>query len=856
MKQPFWAPAVARVWRLLALAGAAWLLHSAPNRPVPPLSLEDARAFFPTAALLVARTDGALAAEDEAGQSLGLLVTTSPEADGLVGYAGPSNLLVALDAGGSIAGIRILESADTPAHVEGLQNGSAFAQSLLGWRPASEPPPKPEGLGGSTLTGLALVEGIAKRFGAQTVSLRVPDPLSLEEARLLFPDAAGLAPDQQRPGWHAVAAADGALQGYVVRTSPASDKVTGYAGPTECLVAVAPDRETLLQIRLRKSYDTDDYVERVVEDREYLKSLTRWKASQWPALDFEAEKIEGVAGATLTSFAVAEGIRQRFGQAAARPALVGWRWPGVKDGALWLFCAGALLLAFSGWRGSRSVRLGWQLLLVGGLGLWLGQFVTLGLLAGWARNGLPWQQAAPLVVLAGAALLVPWGARRQVYCHQVCPHGAAQEILGRLSGRALQLPERLHSALRLVPGFLLALGLWGALGWAGFSPGWLEPFDFWILGWATVLPAALAVGGLAASFFVPMAYCRYGCPTGALFGFVRTASSREGFTRRDAVALCVLLVGAVLAQRPAAVASGSKTREVRGVCFGTTWCVKTRTAAQSLGAMRGKLAAEVERIEAGLSHWRTDSATSRFNRSSSTAPQAVPKELVRLVEFSQRVSRASGGAYDITVAPLVSAWGYGPQGEAAAAPSEDALRALLPAVGWEKVEVGSDGASLRKGHPALSLDLGSVLQGYAVDQLAALLDAAGFTDYLVEVGGELRARGAWSVAIENPADASSPLARVELRDAALATSGLARARRKLSGAPLSHIVSPKTGRPVESGVELVSVRAPSCLEADGWATALIASGAEGARDMARREGLAFWLLDSAGNFAGPEPAAR
>jgi thiamine biosynthesis lipoprotein ApbE/Na+-translocating ferredoxin:NAD+ oxidoreductase RnfG subunit len=779
-------------------------------------------------------------------------VVTSPEADSIVGYAGPSNVLVALDAEGGIAGIRILESADTPAHVEGLQNRSAFAQSLLGWRPAVETPPKPQGTSGSTLTALALVEGIAKRFGARAVSLRFPDPLTLEEARLLFPDAAVLARDEPLPGWHGVSGADGMLRGYVVRTSPASDTVTGYAGPTECLVAVAPDRQTLLRIRLRKSYDTEEYVERVVEDRDYLKSLTRWNAAQWPGLDFEAEKIEGVAGATLTSFAVAEGIRQRFRQdAGPQTAVAGWRWPGVRDAALWLFCAGAALLAFSGWRGSRGVRLWWQLLLVGGLGLWLGQFVTLALLAGWARNGVPWRQAAPLVVLAGAALLVPWGTRRQLYCHQVCPHGAAQELLGRLAGRAWQLPERLHRALRLVPGLLLATALCGTLLWGGFSPGQFEPFDFWVLGWASVLPAVLAVGGLAASFFVPMAYCRYGCPTGALFGFVRTASSREAFTRRDAAALCVLLLGAFLVYRPTPGATGSRTSEVRGTGFGSTWCVKTRGSAQPLGALRGRLVAEVERIEAGLSHWRPDSATSRFNRSTSTSPQPVPRELVQLVEVSQRVSRASAGAYDITVAPLVSAWGYGTQGAAAEAPSEETLQALLQTVGWEKIEVGTDGASLRKAHPSLSLDLGSVLQGYAVDQLAALLDEAGFENYLIEVGGELRARGAWNVAIENPADASKPLARVELCDAALATSGLARARRKLSGEAVSHIISPKSGRPVESGVELVSVRAARCLEADAWATGLIASGVQGAREIAQREGLTIWLLESAGGFSAP-----
>ena len=202
MKQPFWAPALARVWRLLTLACAAWLLHSAPHRTAPPLSLEDARAFFPTAARLLPRADGAVAAQDEAGQSLGLLVVTSPEADSIVGYAGPSNVLVALDGDGAIAGIRILESADTPAHVKGLQNRSAFAQSLLGWRPALEPPPKPQGTSGSTLTALALVEGIAKRFGARAVSLRFPDPLTLDEARLFFPDAAALAIACIRAHWN------------------------------------------------------------------------------------------------------------------------------------------------------------------------------------------------------------------------------------------------------------------------------------------------------------------------------------------------------------------------------------------------------------------------------------------------------------------------------------------------------------------------------------------------------------------------------------------------------------------------------------------------------------------------------
>lgn len=848
MKQLPWIPVVARVWRLLALGLAAWLLQATPHKLATLLSLEDARAFFPTAAQLLPRSDGAVDARDDTGQSLGLLVTTSPEADGIIGYAGPSNLLVALDGEGGIAGIRVLESADTPAHVEALQNGKSFAQSLLGWHPASDTPPAPQGTGGSTLTALAMVEGIAKRFGAKSVSLRFPEPVGLEEARLFFPEATGVAPNQPKTGWHVVTAADGTLRGYVVRTSPASDAVTGYAGPTECLVAVGPDQQTLLKIHIRKTYDTDEYVERVVEDGDYLKSLTRWKTGQWPGLDFAAEKIEGVAGATLTSFAVAEGIRQRFRQDEKQRLEGGWRWPSVKDLALWFFCLGALVMAFSEWRGSRAIRLGWQALLVAGMGLWLGQFVTLGLLAGWARNGVPWRQAAPLAALAGTALLVPWGARRQIYCHQICPHGAAQEMIGRLSRRTLQLPEQLHRLARLLPGGLLALAFCGTLALSGFSPGQLEPFDFWLLGWASLVPAVLAAGGLVASFFVPMAYCRYGCPTGALFGFLRTTSSREGFTGRDAAAFCVLLAGSVFVYHPKASGREPATREVRGTGFGTTWCVKAHCGPRSLGKIREALAAEVERIESVLSHWRPGSATNRFNQTSVTDWQPVPEELVRLVEFCQRVSLASGGAYDITVAPLVNAWGYGPQGAMVEPPSNETLRSALESVGWEKVEIGPDRMSLRKAHPATSLDLGSVLQGYAVDRLAGMLDAAGFVDYLIEVGGELRARGGWSVAVENPLDPSMPLVRMELRDAALATSGLTRARRKLSGEVVSHLISPRTGRPVEPGAELVSVRAASCLEADGWATALLASPLEEARAMARREGLSVWLLESEGGL--------
>lgn len=842
-----------RVWRLAALAAAALLLHRAAvplNSGSAKISLSGAREFFPSAERLTVEASGAATVRDGDNETLGMVVTTSPDADHITGYSGPSNLLVALGKDGRILGSKIIQSEDTPAHVESLRRRAEFSNSIKGWNPSTEPPPKIEGIGGSTLTGLALIEGLALRIGGTRGSLRFPEPLSLAEVRDLFPGAASFLADNPRQGWYRVVTPAGTLAGYVVRTAPASDGITGYAGPTECLASVEPDEQTLRAVRIRKSYDTDEYVDRVVTDRDYLKSLTQWKVSQWPNLNFNAEKIEGVAGATLTSASIAEGLRERF-KLDATPIGTVSPFSQIKDGALVVLLLLAGIQAFTNVRGARWVRVLWQVVLVGVLGLWLGQFLSLGLLAGWAQHGAPWRQAAPLVALAATAFLVPWGTRRQIYCHHVCPHGAAQEWLGRLSKRSFQLPPKFHAILRFGPGLLLTASFLGAVRIPLFPLGNLEPFDFWSLGKAATIPALLALGGLALSAFVPMAYCRYGCPTGALLGFMRSSSSREIFAKRDAIAALVLFVAWLIAPSGTALPADGSTSAMRGTGFGTTWCVKLRDKPVNTAPLHTSLAAEIKRIESTLSHWSKDSATSRFNASTSTEEQPIPEELGRLVAFALRAHQATSGAYDITVSPLTSAWGYGPPGETSIEPSKDDLEKILQTVGSEKLTLSSHGKCLRKSHPALALDLGSLLQGYTVDRLCGILERAGCKDYLVEVGGEFRAKNAWSVAIENPADARNPLEIIELKDSALATSGVARARRRLEGHPVSHIISPKTGRPAAPTIEACSVQRPTCLEADVWSTAVIATGLPEAEALARREGLTVWILDAKGVFKRP-----
>ena len=852
---------LARGWRLAALLLAALLLQRTTpvtDTALTRLTLDDARAFFPGAKRLKSGPNQTLLVQDQQGNRIGRLVTTSPDADAVVGYAGPSNVLVALDEKEQVVGTRILGSEDTPEHVDQLRSSTGFARSFKGWRPATQPAPRLDAYAGSTLTAYAITESIQKRLSGNYVSLRFPAPLALAEIRAAgFPDATSFEPNAPRLGWNLVRGPNRALLGYVVRSSPSADEVVGYAGPSETLIAVDPDGLRLRKVTLRSTYDTADYVARIREQepdpqgRTFFSELTRWNTREWAAFDFRKGELDTVAGATLTSYAIAKGLQTRFAddahgtrqeQAAARDRL--------KAAALWCFVAGALLMTFTSLHGRPAVRTAWQLLLVGGLGLWLGQLLSLGLFAGWARHGIPWSQAGALFAFGAVALLVPWGSRRQLYCHHLCPHGAAQELLGGLRRLHVPVSGRWHAWLGKIPAISLAGAFLAALAWPRWSLGQAEPFDAWVLGVGVLIPFVLAVAGLLAAIFVPQAYCKYGCPTGALFKFVRSASATEGWGRRDAWAAGVLALGAALTFLPRGEADESDSpegvgrpavTEVHGAAFGTTWTVKARGGAVDAELLKRELEAEINRVEFTLSHWRRSSATTDFNQLESTLPFGIPQELADLTEFALRLSAATDGAYDITVAPLTNLWGYGPAGKLPD-PTAEQLRAALAKVGWRHLKLDKENLTLAKDHEGVSLDLGSVLQGYAADRAAGVLKAQGVDEYLIEVGGEILAAGTWRVGIEDPFNPRLMLENALLTDKALSTSGLYRAKRLAAGKPVSHILSPKTGSPVEPTLEMAVVFHESCLQADGWSTALMAAGFEQAKEIARREKLDVLLV--------------
>jgi thiamine biosynthesis lipoprotein len=380
--------------------------------------------------------------------------------------------------------------------------------------------------------------------------------------------------------------------------------------------------------------------------------------------------------------------------------------------------------------------------------------------------------------------------------------------------------------------------------------GEAEPFDAWVLGTAVAVPLGLAIVGLLTSVFVPQAYCKYGCPTGALLKFVRTSNAEERWARRDTLAALVLAVGAAIAffprgeaaaEDPAEASARRPVTELHGAAFGTTWTVKVRGDQVDAELLKRELEAEMNRVEFTLSHWRASSATSDFNQLESTQPFGITAELAELTELGLGLSRATDGGYDLTVAPLTALWGYGPAGQRPT-PTPAQIYAALARVGWQKLTLDKANLTLAKQHEGLNLDLGSLLQGYAADRAAQILRREGLEEFLIEVGGEVLAAGTWRVGLEDPFQPRMTMETVVLTDRALSVSGLYRARKAAAGKTVSHIVSPKTGEPVVTTLELAAVFHPSCAQADGWSTALMAVGFEQAKLLAERENLDVILV--------------
>ncbi|WP_049623211.1 FAD:protein FMN transferase [Frateuria defendens] len=296
-------------------------------------------------------------------------------------------------------------------------------------------------------------------------------------------------------------------------------------------------------------------------------------------------------------------------------------------------------------------------------------------------------------------------------------------------------------------------------------------------------------------------------------------------------------------------------RNLHGLTMGTTWSVRlVAPPALSMEAAQRGVQVELDLVDGQMSTYKPASALSQYNTAPAGTWQSLPAELFAVFERALALARDTGGAYDPTVGPLVELWGFGPGGARREPPPPAAIAAARSRAGWWRI--GLDAATRLAYQPGgIYVDLSSIAKGYAVDRVGRWLDAAGATAWLVEVGGELKARGAkpdgtpWRVGIERPDAAAGEVERadqltrvVTLRDRAIATSGDYRRRFTDGGQAYAHHIDPRSGHPVPHAVASVSVLAGEAIQADPLGTTLTVLGPERGLAYAEEHGLAVLFL--------------
>lgn len=314
-------------------------------------------------------------------------------------------------------------------------------------------------------------------------------------------------------------------------------------------------------------------------------------------------------------------------------------------------------------------------------------------------------------------------------------------------------------------------------------------------------------------------------------------------------------------------ASGLRAAEsvsVSGRAMGTTWSITFHqpSVAASTAAIERAVAERLEALEQIFSTYREQSELMRFNASRRTEWLPVSAELAQVAGESRRISALTDGAFDASVQPLVVLWGFGPTRRIGALPTREEINRARARVDWRQLEVQSSPPALRKGNAFLAADFSSLAKGFAADAVSDHLVQLGVVNHLVQVGGDLRARGAgsdgngWSAAIEQPRDGPRAIAAVvRLDGGALSTSGDYRNYFLRDGRRYGHILDPRTGEPVNHDLAAVSVVHASAASSSAWATALFVLGPDTGWRVAVEQQIAalFFVREGASTVRRPTP---
>ena len=518
-----------------------------------PILLTEMQEVLPSVFSLVPDSDdpSKLQALDQNENLLGMVTQTSPKGDSAIGFSGSTNLLVIFDNKQKVSSVSIRSSGDTTDHVDAILKEPIFFNQFVGKsKEQLARPPKIEAVSGATLTSLAIADAISLRFGGEKKVSRFPNPIQVEEVKQYLTRAARISASPTHPSLLEIYDVNDSMIGLSGQSSPHTDQIIGYQGPVDSLL-VFDLNGSLIGMKIRSSYENQPYADYPNDDAYFASLFSGRSIPQLADMNLTEEEVEGVSGATMTSMAMAEGIvkvaqsweEEKQAQLANQKPFINWK---MRDfGSLSVI----LLAGFVGFsqRGkNKFFRITLQVLLVCYLGLVNGDILSQALFAGWAQCGVPWERAPILALLSLAALLVPMATGKAFYCHQLCPHGAAQQWMRKLRKKPVRLPKNVDNILKYLPASLVGLVVFLSFTTSGHTVAILEPFDAYIWEVAGGITIAIALLSLLASAFVPMAYCRYGCPTGAILKLFEFGKNDHGWTRRDYSSFGLLILSILL----------------------------------------------------------------------------------------------------------------------------------------------------------------------------------------------------------------------------------------------------------------------------------------------------------------------
>ena len=325
-------------------------------------------------------------------------------------------------------------------------------------------------------------------------------------------------------------------------------------------------------------------------------------------------------------------------------------------------------------------------------------------------------------------------------------------------------------------------------------------------------------------------------------------AGRPGRWQQSTVALALLMLATCLA---GCSDPNDRVLEISGPTMGTFYSVKVARPPADLTAptLQAKVEAALAGVIAEISTYAPDSELSRLNDNADTGWLPISANLRDLIAAGLRLSELSGGAFDITVGPLVNLWGFGPHPQPDTAPDDDSVAAALERVGYRKLALRTEPPAIQRARGDLYIDLSALGEGYGAKQVAAVLEAEGLADYMVAIAGAIRVKGRnargepWAIAIEEPTPGRRIVHRIiKISDGALSTSGDYRNFFEEGGQRYSHEIDPTTGRPVRHRLASVTVVDSDAVRADGLATTLMVMGDEKGPALAEKEGIPAYFI--------------